>query len=69
MQDSKTPLGVLPAKMQASESDFDVWDDLPASELSPAELLRAFKRANPQVWTIKDEQVRLPPSVLRRNKR
>ena len=27
------------------------------SKLSPPELLRAFKRANPQVWTIKDEKV------------
>ena len=27
------------------------------SKLSPPELLRAFKRANPQVWAIKDEQV------------
>ena len=41
MQESKTPLGVMPAE----------------SELSPEELLRAFKRANPQVWAIKDEQV------------
>ena len=27
------------------------------SELSPLELLRTFKQANPQVWTIKDKQV------------
>ena len=40
-QDSKTPLGVMPAD----------------SKLGPPELLRAFKQANPQVWAIKDEQV------------
>ena len=41
VQDSKTPLGVMPAE----------------SQLSPEELLRAFKQANPQVWAIK-QQVR-----------
>ena len=41
MQESKTPLGVMPAD----------------SELGRKELLRAFKKANPKVWAIKDEQV------------
>ena len=41
VQESKTPLGVMPAD----------------SKLSPPELLRAFKQANPTVWAIKDEQV------------
>ena len=41
VQESKTPLGVMPAE----------------SKLGPAELLRAFKQANPQVWAIKDKQV------------
>ena len=41
VQESKTPLGVMPAD----------------SKLGPKELLRAFKQANPQVWTIKDKQV------------
>ena len=40
-QESKTPLGVMPVD----------------SKLSPEELLRAFKRAKPQVWAIQDEQV------------
>ena len=40
-QESKTPLGVMPAE----------------TELKPEELLRAFKQANPKVWAIKDEQV------------
>ena len=41
VQESKTPLGVMSAEC----------------ELKPAELLRAFKQANPKVWAIKDEQV------------
>ncbi len=41
VQESKTPLGVMPAD----------------SKLSPEELLRAFKQANQKVWTIKDTQV------------
>ena len=48
VQESKTPLGVMPAK----------------SELGPKELLRAFKQANPKVWAIKDEQVCRPFPVL-----
>ena len=42
VQESKTPLGVMPAGK---------------SKLGPKELLRAFKKANPKVWAIKDEQV------------
>ena len=33
---------------------------MPVPVLSPEELLRAFKQANPRVWTIKDEQVLSP---------
>ena len=33
-------------------------------KLKPAELLRAFKRANQKVWTVKDDQVPPAPPPL-----
>ena len=51
VQESKTPLGVMPAE----------------SEIKPAELVRAFKRANQKVWTIKDDQVPPAPVALARD--
>ena len=47
VQESKTPLGVMSAEC----------------ELKPAELLRAFKQANPEVWTTKDKKV-CPPTLV-----
>ena len=44
------------ARLVDSEKPRDGWVSA-ESELGPKELLRAFKRANPQVWAIKDEQV------------
>ena len=51
VQESKTPLGVMPAD----------------SELKPEQLLRAVKQANQKVWTIKDDQVPPAPVVLTRD--
>ena len=58
VQESNTPLGVIPA-----DRDPQTGILRQGIEFKPEELLRAFKQANPEVWTIKDKKV-CPPTLV-----
>ena len=58
VQESNTPLGVIPA-----DRDPQTGILRQGIEFKPEELLRAFKQANPEVWTTKDKKV-CPPTLV-----